>query len=436
MEDTKQGNAPNQDEEDVVSWADSPANPNNWSRSKKFYHTSICGITFMSSIYALGYKQIMVEFNVSSSVSLLGVSLFCLGLAFGPMIAAPLSETAGRLIIYRLSLPIATLFVIGSAVANNLSSILVCRFFAGFFGSPALSVGSGTLADIWIPRHRTRATAFFLMAPNLGPSLGQVIGGFVQEKKGWRWLEWVCVFAAVLTYAWAIMMRETYKKAILRTLEKAHPESNAVGPRTALRASYIIRALRNWIVTYLGRPLNMLATEPVVLFLSLYVALNFGILYNFFPSVPWSLARAYGFTESQSGLAFFAFATGCLFAGATCIGFDWAFKRKPLDNQDLEQILWPAMVACFGGPVALFWFAWTVRPDIHWVVPVCALIPFAWCHLCIFSAAVSYLVNIYGPTFGASASAGNSFARYAFAAAFPLFTVQSKSNPRSSDHAK
>ena len=128
--------------------------------------------TFMSSIYAPGYKQIMVEFNVSSSVSLLGVSLSCLGLAFGPMIAAPLSETAGRLIIYRLSLPISALFVLGSAVSDSLASVLVCRFFAGFFGSPALSVGSGTIADIWVPGHRTRATAFFLMAPNLGPSLG------------------------------------------------------------------------------------------------------------------------------------------------------------------------------------------------------------------------------------------------------------------------
>ena len=96
----------------------------------------------MSSIYASGYKQVRVDFNVSSPVSLLGVSVFCLGLAFGPMIAAPLSETEGRLIIYRLSLAIATLFVVSSAVADNIASVLVCRFFAGFFGSPALSVGS------------------------------------------------------------------------------------------------------------------------------------------------------------------------------------------------------------------------------------------------------------------------------------------------------
>ena len=126
----------------------------------------------MSSIYASGYKQIMSKFRVSSTVALLGVSLFCLGLAFGPMVAAPLSETAGRLVIYRLSLPIATLFVLGSAVSDSLAGALVCRFFAGFFGSPTLSVGSGSIADIWVSRDRTMATTFFVMAPFLGPSLG------------------------------------------------------------------------------------------------------------------------------------------------------------------------------------------------------------------------------------------------------------------------
>jgi hypothetical protein len=45
---------------------------------------------------------------------------------------------------------------------------------------------------------------------------------------------------------------------------------------------------------------------------------------------------------------------------------------------------------------------------------------------CVQISAVSYLINIYGSTFGASASAANSLARYGFAAAFPLFAVQSE----------
>ncbi|OAP57451.1 MFS transporter, DHA1 family, multidrug resistance protein [Fonsecaea erecta] len=427
-----------QGDEPRDQWKDSPENPNNWRLRKKLYHTSICAayaftITFMSSIYSSGYRELMQKYHVSSTVSLLGVSLFCLGLAFGPIVAAPLSETVGRLVIYRLSLPIAALFLVGAAVSDSLASVLVCRFFAGFFGSPALSVGGGTIADIWQPRYRNRATSVFVMAPNLGPSLGPVIGGFVEEHKGWRWLEWVSVFLALLTYIWAVGMCETYKKAILKKVEKAKVDADSNAASDSVQVSDILKAVKAWMSTTLGRPLSMQVTEPIVLFLSLYVALNFGILYNFFPAVPWSLSRTYGFGQGQSGLSFVAIAIGCLLATTTSVGFDLVLAKKrklaqaPRPNQ-LEDILWPAMCGSVGIPIGLFWFAWTVRPDVHWASPVCALIPFAWGNLCIFISAISYLVNIYGPTFGASATAANAFARYGFAAAFPLFAVQMYEN--------
>lgn len=129
----------------------------------------------MSSAYAPGATQLAEQLGVSETVSLLGVSLFCVGLSLGPVIAAPLSETFGRLIIYRLSLPISILFIIGSAVASDMASIAICRFFAGAFGSPALSVGGGTMADMWPPSLYGPTTVTFLLAPFLGPSLGRFL---------------------------------------------------------------------------------------------------------------------------------------------------------------------------------------------------------------------------------------------------------------------
>lgn len=89
------------------------------------------------------------------------------------MIGAPLSETAGRLVVYRLGLPIATLFLIGAAVSKSIASVVICRFFAGVFGSPALSVGGGTMADMWPPARRGPSTALFVMAPFMGPCIGK-----------------------------------------------------------------------------------------------------------------------------------------------------------------------------------------------------------------------------------------------------------------------
>ncbi|EXJ87437.1 hypothetical protein A1O3_04397 [Capronia epimyces CBS 606.96] len=424
----------NQDSQ-AARWQESPANPHNWPLGKKLYHTSICAsyaftITFMSSVYASGYKEVMQQFHVSSTLSLLGVSLFCLGLAFGPIIAAPLSETLGRLVIYRISLLVAGIFIVGAALSNSLAALLVCRFFAGLFGSPALSIGGGTIADIWPPIARIRATSMFVLAPNLGPSLGPVLGGFVAENKGWRWLEWVGALLAAVTYVWALGMEETYQKTILRKIKKNEENDGSNTPKgSSGQTLHLLGIIKEWLSTTLGRPLVMLLTEPIVLFFSLYVALSFGILYSFFAAVPLCLAKAYGFDDGRSGLAFVAIAVGCLLATITAVGIDlWLLHNQQTHqippSRRPETILFPAILGSLGLPTGLFWFGWTVRQDIHWASPVCALVVFAWGNLCIFSSAVSYLINSYGPFYGASALAANSFARYGFAAATPLFTVQ------------
>lgn len=88
------------------------------------------------------------------------------------MIAAPLSETFGRRAVYLLCLPIFGLFIIGSGVSKTFASLVICRFFAGVFGAPPMSIGAGTIADLYPPAKRGVSTGFFILAPFLGPALG------------------------------------------------------------------------------------------------------------------------------------------------------------------------------------------------------------------------------------------------------------------------
>jgi hypothetical protein len=50
--------------------------------------------TCASSIYTSTYAQIMAEFGCSEEVAILGLSLFVIGLAIGPMVLSPLSEVS------------------------------------------------------------------------------------------------------------------------------------------------------------------------------------------------------------------------------------------------------------------------------------------------------------------------------------------------------
>ena len=159
-------------------WAgpNDPENPANWPLWQRIYHTTVPGlfgfvVTFGSSVYTPGYPQVMKRFNVSSTVALLGLSLYVLGLAFGPVLAAPISETRGRRVVYLVSLPLSALFVLGSGFSNSFAALAITRFFAGFFGSPVLAVGAGSNVDIWRPIHRAVATSSFLLAPFLGPAV-------------------------------------------------------------------------------------------------------------------------------------------------------------------------------------------------------------------------------------------------------------------------
>ena len=82
----------------VVEWIDNdPRNPMNYSELKKWSITAVVAIAtlavaFVSSAYSGGARQIIGEFGCSQEIFTLGVSLFVLGFAIGPLIWAPMSE--------------------------------------------------------------------------------------------------------------------------------------------------------------------------------------------------------------------------------------------------------------------------------------------------------------------------------------------------------
>lgn len=160
-------------------WNTDPDNPYNWPMWQRFYHTmtpALLGfaVTFGTSVYSPAVSSLSSDLHTSRTVSLLGLTLYTLGIGFGPVITAPLSEGHGRRIVYLVSSPIFMLFTLGAGFSKSFAAVAVCRFFAGICGSPALAVGSGTNADVFEPRLRAKATSMFLVAPFAGPALGYV----------------------------------------------------------------------------------------------------------------------------------------------------------------------------------------------------------------------------------------------------------------------
>ncbi|EAT91035.2 hypothetical protein SNOG_01386 [Parastagonospora nodorum SN15] len=297
-------------------------------------------VTFGTSVYTPAVSDIMLDFDISRTVALLGLTFYTLGIGFGPMATAPLSEFYGRRIIYLVSPPIFMLFTLGAGFSKSFYGLVICRFFAGFTGSPALAVGAGTNADLFPPRQRAVATR-----------------GFTVQYKNWQWSEWCMIFITLFAFIFTLPMKETYKPIILKQRAKKH---GIELPATSQKVTKVL-------ATRILRPFHMLYTEPVVFFFSVYTSFAFGVLFLLFAAIPYIFQRApYHFTVSQAGLAFISVGVGVLLGVVTCILVDRTFyqkqHRKMISEGGThvmpEHRLYSAMIGSSGIVVGLFWVGW------------------------------------------------------------------------------
>ncbi|KAG8162263.1 hypothetical protein KVR01_008028 [Diaporthe batatas] len=416
----------------MLEWTgpDDPDCPHNWPMWKRLYMTSIpallcVNVSFASSVYTSGADDVAQKFGVSHTAALLGLSLFLWALGLGAIIAAPVSEYYGRRIVYLTTVPIFGLFILGSGLAHNFSTLLACRFLAGFFGSAVVSVGGGTNADIWPPKLAGLVYPFYFVSPFLGPAFGPVIGGYLSEAKGFRWLEWVILFMVAFNYLYALPQFETYKKTILQKrmrAEKQPQDTQAHTAKSALPSSALVQRI-------VLKPFKMLFVESIVLFMTIYMAFNFAVFYSFFAAFPYIFGGHYGFTPGQQGLTFISIALGCVLGFLAVVYIDRrtypALEAKyGVGMVPPEYRLYGAMAGCALNPASLFWFGWCADKGVFWASPVVAAVPFAVGNIMIYSSGALYIMNSYGSLHGASALSANSLLRYAAGGSFPLFTVQ------------
>lgn len=115
-------------------------------------------------------------------------------MGLGPLLWAPLSEVYGRKTAVMGPYFVAAVFSFGTATAKDLQTVLITRFFTGFFGSAPVTNTGGVLGDIWRPEQRGAAMVGYAMAVAGGPLLGPIAGSAIaQSYLGWRWTEYVCL---------------------------------------------------------------------------------------------------------------------------------------------------------------------------------------------------------------------------------------------------
>ncbi len=165
-----------------------------------------------------------------------------------------------------------------------------------------------------------------------GTSFAPVINSWVEAnpKLEWRWIQWIQIICmGVYLPAIYLLMPETRGGVILRrkAIDLRRERGIAGGARFAAREEVGKAKLTERVKLSLIRPLrescmgrgepglklifdmaDLLVTEPVVTFFSIWIAVGWGVLYGEIQGIPYIFQLYYDFSTGQTGLVYLSLA--------------------------------------------------------------------------------------------------------------------------------
>ncbi|KAK8060504.1 hypothetical protein PG996_010434 [Apiospora saccharicola] len=418
----------------LVDWyyTDDAANPQNWSNLRRgLVAYIICTYTFVvytsSAIYTTSEEGVIEAFGVSMTAASLGLALFVLGYGVGPLLFSPLSElpSIGRNPVYIWTMFSFVIVSIPAALVQNFPGLMVLRFLQGFFGSPCLANGAASFGDMYSMMALPYAMIAWVSAAYCGPALGPLLSGFSVPAKGWRWSLLEILWAAAPVFvAMFLFLPETSTPNLL--LRRARRLRKLTGSSRFMSQSEIDErnlGRRAVLISALIKPLEITVKDPAILFVQVYTAIIYGIYYSFFEVFPLVYPVYYGMNYGQIGLLFLCIMVACLLGVVVYMSYLYFYMDPRVRARGFpvqETRLVPALIAAFGPTIGLFIFAWTARPDIHWIAPTIGITIYGATVFVVMQCIFVYVPLSY-PQYAASLFAGNDFFRSALAFASILF---------------
>lgn len=415
----------------LVTWdgPDDPANPKNWTMKRKALGLlTVAMFTFISpvssSMVAPSIQAISAEFGITDTVvQQMTLSIFVLAYAVGPLFLGPLSEIYGRVLVLQLSNLIYLIFDAACGGARNTGMMIAFRLLSGLGGSAPLAIGGGVLSDMFTAEQRGRAVAIYSLMPLLGPAIGPIAGGFITLNTTWRWSFYATAIAdAAIQVAGLFLLRETYAPVILGIkAKKLRKETGNSALHTQFE--HPDRTLGKVIRTAVARPFRLISTQPIVIFLAVYMAYLYGLMYLVLSTFPTLFQETYHENVGIAGLNYISLAVGFFLGTQISAPLNDRFYRvfKAKYGEGRPEFRVPMMIpGSLLVPAGLFLYGWSAQYATHWIVPNIGAALFAAGTIIGFQCIQTYLIDSY-TRFAASAVAAATVLRSLAGFGFPLF---------------
>ncbi|KAF2091938.1 MFS multidrug transporter-like protein [Saccharata proteae CBS 121410] len=416
----------------VVFPPEDPEYPRNWPRWRKW---GIIGpiilIDLSVSWGASGFSPASANFakvmGVSSEVATLGLSLYVLGLALGPM---TLEQYYGRCPLYIIPYGIYLCFLLGTALAPNLGGFLVLRILSGYFSSVTIANFGGTIADLYHSHDTGPAMSLFLWAATVGSPTGYLLMSFVAQNYIWNDVFWALL--GISGGFWLIMVVALYicgetRHSVLLARRAAVQRKRTQNANISVPDDMRKRGSKELFRVALTRPFRFLGTEAIVIFAAIYNGYLYGLSFLF--NGAFSLVfgpEGHGFDIIGVGLCFLGITVGITLGPLTNLWQERYYQRRvaAAGGKNIpEARVQLAKVAAVVFPLSLFWFAWSTFSFVHWIVPVIASAFWGWSFYTLILMTYTYTEDSY-KVYSASALAGIGLVRNTAGAGFPLFGRQ------------
>lgn len=353
-----------------------------------------------SSIFSTVIPSLMATYGISREVGTLGVSLYVLGFATGPLIWAPFSELKGRRGPLLLGMFCFTIFTLATATSKDLQSIFICRFFAGLFGACPLTLSGAVYSDMFSPQHRAIGMVGFCLMVFSGPLLAPAIGGFtiMNDRLDWQWTHYIAgILGAASFVSLIFFLEESYVPILLvlkaKRLRRETGDWSIHAKHEELNITFRV-LLRN----YLTVPLKMLALDPIILCMCSFGAFVYGLLYLFLTAYPIIFQEVRGMDAGLGGLPFIGVVIGQVLAGAAMLLRTQRLQAKIKVNKGQMTPEWLLVIGIPGSvafSAGLFWLGWTgYKRQYHWILPTSSGLLTGFGLLSMFLPSISYVAEV------------------------------------------
>jgi MFS transporter, DHA1 family, multidrug resistance protein len=171
---------------------------------------SPCSGPLSLDLYLPALPELADDLNASPSAAQLSITACLLGLAFGQLVAGPMSDRLGRkrpLIVGLLAYVLAS---VACAFAPSATILAILRLVQGLAGAAGIVISRAIARDLYSGRALMIFFSRLLLVAGLAPVIAPILGGQLSRIMSWRGIFGVLAgFGAVLLLAGWIGLKET-----------------------------------------------------------------------------------------------------------------------------------------------------------------------------------------------------------------------------------